>query len=76
MKMDGEQSWVVAVMARVGLFSTKNWMSWSWKGANTVSVQPLQYLPGCRRKRNAIQKRSDTFLLVVGAALCGSFKGV
>ena len=47
-----------AVVAWVGWVPTKNWISRSVKGMETVSVPPAQYLPGQRRKKKAIQERS------------------
>ena len=55
--MDLVHVWDVVVVSEFGLVSKKNWMSLSWKGVCTVSVPPLQYLPGIRRKNNSIQVR-------------------
>ena len=57
MKLDLVHVWGVVVVSEFGLVSKKNWMSLSWKGVCTVSVPPLQYLPGIRRKNNSIQVR-------------------
>ena len=44
-----------------------NWTSLSLKGCWEVTVPPLQYLSGCRRKKNATQVRSmiAIFLAVI-----------
>ena len=46
-----------AVLAWVGWFPTKNWMSRRLKGVETVFILLAQYSPGWRRKKKAIQAR-------------------
>ena len=48
-----------AVLAWNSWVTTKIWMSRRIKRVETVSVPPAQYLPGRRRKKKAMQARSE-----------------
>ena len=50
-----------AVVACVGWVPTKNWISRRVKGVETVSVPLVQYSPGWRRKKKAIQASSAIY---------------
>ena len=51
--------WGFAVVDGVSWLPTNNWMSCSWNGIDTISVPYWLYSPGSRRKKNAIQARSE-----------------
>ena len=54
-KVSVDKDWEVVVVARFEFLTINNCISRILKGVHNVSILPLQYLSGCRTKKDTIQ---------------------